>query len=147
MLNWSVNSMLNNWILLTHKCRFTTWRCGSCCGCMFFTRFSDSTPRGGNIFYSGNLRSERRLSILVFSVLVGSEIGVFFWEIRPLPFVLAFFYFYWFMYAFIVAYSNCYVVSFLLSHTVYFTVKQNRISSKNYKTLFLSSLRQLTQHW
>jgi len=42
---------------------------------MYFTIFSDSTPRGGKIFYRVKLQSERKLSFLLLSELVGSEIG------------------------------------------------------------------------
>jgi hypothetical protein len=76
MMKCYLNSMFNNWILITHKCRFITWRCGSYFCCMCFTTFSDSTSRGGNIFYRVNLESGRRLSFLVLSELMRSEIGI-----------------------------------------------------------------------
>jgi hypothetical protein len=142
MLKWYLNSMLNKLIMITHKCRFITWRCGSYFCCMCFTTFSDSTPRAGNIFYRVNLQSERRLSFLVLSELVGSEIE-FLRNSSPAVSLVSFFNFYWFVYVFIVVYSNCFVFSFLLSHTICFTGKQNLINFNNYKTLF-TSFRQLT---
>jgi hypothetical protein len=143
MLKWCLISMLNKWILIIHKCRFITWRCGSYFCYMCFTIFSDSTPRGGNIFYGFSLQSERRLSFLVLSELVGSEIGV----LRNLsPTVsLAFFIFIDLrMYLLLLILTALSSPSF--RHTICFTGRKNLISFNNYKKLF-TSLRQLTEQW
>jgi hypothetical protein len=108
---------------------------------MCFTIFSDTTPRGGNIFYRVNLQSERILSFLVLSELVGSEI----WFLRnSTPAVSLAFLFLLIYVSTYVAYFNCYAISFLLSHTICFSGKQNLINFNNYKTLF-TSFRQLTE--